>query len=151
MVAAKQRPQRELLHVQCHSSVMHFSAVIQIAEEEAGRGCSRSRLRRAGGRESLRAAAFACSSASSLPLFPLCPGTQYMHCKVGPAVQEGFELSVKLFNQVLARSWPALVEGSNCCLAVQEYSRFGCVACTSDDVECQGRPKDLPFKNHVGG
>lgn len=74
-----------------------------------------------------------------------------MHCKAGPAVQEGFELSVKLFDQVLARSWPALVEGSNCRLAVQEYSRFGRAACASDDVECQGRPKDLPFENRVGG
>ena len=78
MVAAKRRPRQELLHVQRHSSDMRFSAVVRIAEEEAGRGRSRSRLRRAGGRESPRAAAFACSSASSLPLFPSCPGTQHI-------------------------------------------------------------------------
>ena len=74
-----------------------------------------------------------------------------MYCKAGPVVQEGFKLSVKLFNQVLARSWPVLVEGSNCRLAVWEYSRFGRAACTSDDVECQGRPKDLPFEYRVDG
>jgi hypothetical protein len=70
MVAAKRRPQREPLHVQRHSSDMCFSAVIQIAEEEAGRGHSRSRL---------------CRAPRGLQPLPVCQLVHYLYFLHAPA------------------------------------------------------------------